>query len=103
MDRHGPVSGVLHVGTSSTGAFQGAPIMAHNLATTEGKPAMMYTGTVPWHHLGTKLDQPATAREAIETAGYYPAHDEAVANDTPAVGVKENVIGLGGYGRTLTV
>src|SRR4026209_63472 len=43
--------------------------MAHDLATTNGKTAMMYTGEVPWHRLGTKLDQPATAREAIEAAG----------------------------------
>jgi phage/plasmid-like protein (TIGR03299 family) len=43
--------------------------MAHNLATTNGKAAMMYTGQVPWHRLGTKLDQPATAREAITAAG----------------------------------
>ncbi len=41
----------------------------HNLAVTNGKTAMMYTGDVPWHRLGTKLDQPATAREAIEAAG----------------------------------
>lgn len=43
--------------------------MAHKLATTNDKPAMMYTGEVPWHQLGTKLDQPPTAREAIEAAG----------------------------------
>ena len=43
--------------------------MAHNLSTTNGKIAMMYTGDPSWHRLGMKLDQPATAREAIEPAG----------------------------------
>jgi hypothetical protein len=43
--------------------------MAHNLATTNGKTAMMYMGEVPWHRLGTKLNEPATAREAIEASG----------------------------------
>jgi phage/plasmid-like protein (TIGR03299 family) len=43
--------------------------MAHDLATTNGKPAVMYAGEVPWHQLGTRLDEPATAREAIEAAG----------------------------------
>lgn len=43
--------------------------MAHNLATTNGKTAMMYAGEVPWHRLGTKLNEPATARDAIEASG----------------------------------
>lgn len=43
--------------------------MAHNLATTNGKTAMMYAGEVPWHRLGTRLAAPATAQEAIEASG----------------------------------
>jgi phage/plasmid-like protein (TIGR03299 family) len=43
--------------------------MAHDLATTNGKTAMAYFGDTPWHRLGTRLDSPATAAEAMEAAG----------------------------------
>lgn len=43
--------------------------MAHNLATTNGKTAFAHYGEAPWHGLGTKLDAPATAEEAIVAAG----------------------------------
>jgi phage/plasmid-like protein (TIGR03299 family) len=43
--------------------------MAHNLATTNGRTAMAFYGETPWHDLGTRLDEPATAAEAIFAAG----------------------------------
>lgn len=43
--------------------------MAHELATANGKAAMMYCGLEPWHRLGTRLSSPASAAEAIEAAG----------------------------------
>ena len=42
--------------------------MAHELCTVNGRVSMMYAGEVPWHRLGTRLDSPATARDAMEAA-----------------------------------
>lgn len=43
--------------------------MGHELCSVNGRTAMMYVGEVPWHSLGTKLSAPATAQEAISSAG----------------------------------
>lgn len=42
--------------------------MAHGLATIDKKPAMFYTGELPWHGLGIALDGPATSAQAIKAA-----------------------------------
>jgi len=42
--------------------------MAHNLLMQNGHASMFYIDEVPWLGLGTKLDRPATAQEAIIAA-----------------------------------
>ena len=42
--------------------------MSHNLLIQNGKASMFYIDEVPWHGLGTRLDKPATAQEAIQAA-----------------------------------
>jgi phage/plasmid-like protein (TIGR03299 family) len=42
--------------------------MSHNLLIQNGQASMFYINEVPWHGLGTKLDKPATAQEAITAA-----------------------------------
>jgi hypothetical protein len=38
--------------------------MAHNLYIENGNAHMMYVGQLPWHKLGTPLEEPATSPAA---------------------------------------
>jgi phage/plasmid-like protein (TIGR03299 family) len=42
--------------------------MTHELEIRDGQASMFYVNEEPWHGLGTKLDRPATAVEAIKAA-----------------------------------
>ena len=42
--------------------------MAHELQIKNGKASMFYVNEAPWHGLGTRLESPATATEAIRAA-----------------------------------
>ena len=42
--------------------------MAHRIHVEDGKASMMYVGQEPWHGLGTKLEKPATAADAMRAA-----------------------------------
>ena len=45
--------------------------MPHNLYRdpSTGQTSMMFTGDLPWHRLGQKLENPPTSAEAIQAAG----------------------------------
>lgn len=53
--------------------------MAHNLNKVGDKVSMFYYGDQPWHKLGQRLDNPATAVEAISASGLdYEVGKEAI-------------------------
>lgn len=42
--------------------------MPHNISIRDGRPAIFVTEIPAWHGLGTVLQEPATAAEAMEAA-----------------------------------
>jgi len=43
--------------------------MAHNLYIENGEARMMCVDQLPWHGLGTPLENPATSAEAMQVVG----------------------------------
>lgn len=78
--------------------------MAHELASTNGRTAMMYAGEVPWHGLGTRLEEPATAREAMDAAGLdYLAELRKIQTDDGTPIPKRNAVVRSDSGDVLGV
>ena len=75
--------------------------MAHELAmSSNGRASMFYTGAAPWHRLGTRLENPATAAEAIAAAGLdyevvsLPMFAQGDGPDAPCVPVPGHVLNV---------
>lgn len=60
--------------------------MAHMIDETTGKAAMAYTGEVPWHGLGFKLEANATIEEWTKAAGMEWTAEKADVMGKPETG-----------------